>query len=342
MYNTLLVMRPIKLAIIFGVIVLASCHRPAPDAEGQRKTLSLQFIDSAVIPGNDFARYANGKWLDTATIPPTEYGAGARWEMSDSTKAHVHLILESAAGAGAAGGTITQQVGDLYLAGMDTLAIDQRGVGPVEPFLKAIDSIRDTKDILLFAASQVRVGFPLLISQRIAPDEKNSSRNIAIYDQFGLGLPDRDYYVKKDSATRALIDAYKLYLTTLFTLSGEKAAAAAQKVEQVFALESQIAAFHKTNVELMDPQKNYHKMAVSDAQKAMPLIGWETLLTALGVSSDSINIEQPEYYQGLNTLLRSTPLDIWKSYLRVHTLDNAATYLSHDLERASFAYYDQA
>lgn len=342
MCSTLLVIRPIKLAILLGLVVVTSCHPPAPDAEGQRKTLSLQFIDSAAIPGNDFARYANGKWLDTATIPPTEYGAGARWEMDDSVEAHVHLILESAAGAHAATGTITRQIGDLYLAGMDTLSIDHRGAEPVEPFLKAIDSIRDAKDILLFAASQIRIGFPLLISQGIAPDKKNSSRNIANYYQFGLGLPDRDYYVKKDSATLALIAAYKLYLTTLFTLSGDKPAAAAQKADQVFALESQIAVIHKTNVELMDPRKNYHKMAVSDAQKAMPLVGWETLLKALGVSSDSINIEQPEYYQGLNALLRSTPLDIWKSYLRVHTLDNAANYLSHDFETASFAYYDQA
>ena len=316
---------------------LASCKGPAAPAG---KTLSLQYIDSSVRPEDDLYRFANGKWQDTATIPPTEYGAGAAWEMSDSTKTHIHGILENAAAKGAPVGSITQQVGDFYAAGMDTAAIDNRGYDPVKPYLQAIDSIKDVKGILSFVTAQTRMGFGLLISQGFQPDDKNSRVNIAVYGQTGLGLPDRDYYTKTDSATLAVAAAYKTYLATLFTLTGDRDPAA--DAARVYDLERKMAAAHKTDVELRDPQQNYHKTAVRDAQKTMPVLGWATLLEQMGVHADSINIQQPGYYQALDKLLVSVPLDTWKLYLRAHTLDNAAGYLSHDFEYAAFVYYARA
>ena len=321
------------------VTALAACKGPSTPEQPTRKTLSLQYIDSAIRPQDDFYRYANGKWLDTAAIPPTEYGAGARWEMSDSTKAHIHLILENAASANAAAGSITQQVGDLYTAGMDTAAIDKRGYEPVKPYLAAIDSIKDVKGILSYVAAQTRIGSGLLIGQYFAPDDKNSRVNIAIYGQAGLGLPDRDYYFKTDKATLAVVDAYKTYLSTLFSLTGDTSAAS--DVARVYELEKKMAAAHKTQAELMDPEQNYHKMAVRDVQKAMPVLGWPALLEQFGVHADSINLPQPGYYQALNKLLVSVPLADWKLYLRAHTLDNAAGDLSHDFENASYLYYNK-
>jgi putative endopeptidase len=317
-------------------VCFVACRQSAPPTQ---KTLSLQYIDSAVRPQDDFYRFANGKWLDTATIPPTEYGAGARWEMSDSTKAHIHSILENAASANAAPGSITQQVGDFYTAGMDTAAIDKRGYEPVKPYLATIDSIKDVKGILSYVASQTRMGYSLLIGQGFGPDDKNSRMAIAIYGQAGIGLPDRDYYFKTDKATLAVVAAYKTYLSTLFALTGDKNPAA--DVERVYAIEQKMAAAHKTQAELMDPEQNYHKMAVRDVQKAMPVLGWPTLLEQLGVHADSINLPQPGYYQALNKLLVSLPLDDWKLYLRAHTLDNAANELSYDFENASYLYYNK-
>ena len=325
------------LLVSVAVAITVSCNHPAQPEE--RKTLSLQFIDSAVRPGDNFYKFANGKWLDTATIPPTEYGAGARWEMDDSTKAHIHSILESAATAHAAAGTITQQVGDLYLAGMDTVTIDKLGFQPVVPFLQTIDSIRDVSGILHYVAAGMQQGINLIIGQGIGPDDKNSRVNIAAYAQTGIGLPDRDYYFKTDSATLTVISAYKTYLTTLFTLTGDKDAAL--HAGKVYDLEKKLASAHKTQAELMDPEQNYHKTAVRDAQKAMPVIGWTGLLGDLGVHADSINIQQPGYYKALNTLLASASLDDWKLYLRAHTLDALAFSLSYDFEYAAYLYYDK-
>ena len=248
-------------------------------------------------------------------------------------------VIEAASTSDSANGTISQRVGDLYLAGMDTAAIDKRGFEPVQPYLQAIESIRDASGIMAYVAAQARISSTPFVAQNIQPDDKNSTHYLPTYYQTGLGLPDRDYYFKTDKATLAVVEAYKTYLSTLFKLTGDSAA---DHTERVYALEKKMAAAHKTNVQLMDPEKNYHKTAVADADKAMPVVGWSSLLKNLGVHADSINLSQPEYYQALNTLLKSVSLDDWKLYLRVHTLDNAAGDLSHGFESAAFAYYNQA
>lgn len=321
------------------LLAAAACRQTTPEAPA-RKTLSLQYIDSAIKPGDNFYRYANGKWLDTATVPATEAGAGARWEMSDSTKAHIHKILDDAAAAHAAAGTVTQQVGDLYLAGMDTQAIDRRGLEPVKPFLAAIDSVRDVRGLLRVAAAESRLELWSLIAIGVAADDKNSRMNIAQCYQTGLGLPDRDYYFRTDSAGLAAIAAYKKYLATLLTLGGGVDGAA--QAEKVYALERKMAAAHKTQAELIDPQANYHKMAIKDLDKANPNVGWSAFIADLGASTDSIIDRQPKYYEELDKLLVQEPLEDWKLYLRAHLLDNVANYLGHDFGDASFQYYDKA
>jgi putative endopeptidase len=329
-------------AILVFCLALSSCHSGTSSSELQRKTLYLQYIRTSIKPGDDFYQFANGKWLDTVNISSSEDGAGIWWEIEDKIKLQARRILESAANSTSAKGTIVQQVGDFYVAGMDTLGIEQGGIQPVMPYLNSIDSIRDLRDIMKYDAGQCRIGFPILLYQFIDADEKNSSRNIVKYWQFGLGLPDRDYYFKTDPATLAIVEAYKRYLATLFMLAGDSGSAIAQNVNKVYGLERKMAASHKTIVEAIDPKNIYHKMAVSDAQKAMPAIGWIKLTRDLGINTDTVDICQVEYYSALNNLLGSVPITDWKIYLRAHTLDNTATFLSHDFQAASFAYHGRA
>ncbi|MEP6514192.1 MAG: M13 family metallopeptidase, partial [Parafilimonas sp.] len=123
---------------------------------------------------------------------------------------------------------------------------------------------------------------------------------------------------------------------------GDDSATAAKNVNIVYALEKQMAASHRTNVELRDPQTNYNKMAVADLDKKMAAMGWKELLNTLHVTTDSVNVAQPGYYTKLNELLKSVPVDEWKTYLRFHLLDDAAIFLSNDFVTANFEYYDKA
>ncbi|MEO6168571.1 MAG: M13 family metallopeptidase [Chitinophagales bacterium] len=332
------------LAMAIAALVVFGCKQSSAPEEKttERKSLSLQNIDSAIKPGDDFFMYANGNWYDTATILSTESRAGARMEMDFKTKANIKGILEEVAASNAPKGTVEQKVGDFYTSGMDTAAIEQLGYQPVQPFLKQIDSIENTKDLLKFVAGQWMMYNPLLIGQYVAPDDKNSSKNLVVYYQSGLGLPDRDYYFVNDPATQAIVKAYNTYMVTLFRITGDDAATAAKNAATVYNLEKKLAGSHRTNVELRDPQSNYNKMSVNDLDKKMPALGWKELLTNLHIQADSVNVGQPGYYSKLNDLLKTAPIADWKTYLRFHLLDDVAPALSSNFVMARFEYYGKA
>jgi putative endopeptidase len=309
---------------------------------GQHKTLSLQYIDSSIKPGDDFYMYANGKWYDTATIPPTESRVGARMDMDYTTRANIKNILEQAAAAHSAPGTITQKVGDLFASGMDTVAIERRGYQPVQKLLDEINALKNGKDVMHFVAEQYTLYNTLLIGLYVAADDKNSMSNLLQFYQAGLGLPDRDYYFKTDASTQDVVKAYQTYIIKLFMLTGDDAAQANKHMNIVYELEKQMAASHRTNVELRDPQTNYNKMAVADLDKQWPFIGWKELMVQLHANVDSVNLGQPGYYAKLDTLLQTVPVETWKTYLRFHVLDNVAPLLSKDFVTANFEYTGRA
>jgi len=331
-----------KNVFLFSVIVithaciLISCNNN--DSELPPRGLSIQNIDSSVKPGDDFFMFANGKWYDTAKILPTESRAGARIEMDYIARAHIKSILDEASTANAAAGTIEQKVGDMFASGMDTVTIEKLGYDPIKPTLQQIEAITDPKSLLQFVAGQNILGNQILIGQYVGPDDKNSKKNIAIYYQNGIGLPDRDYYFKTDAATQKVVDAYKKYIQTLFTLTGDDSATAIKNTMLVYDLEKQLAESHRTNVELRDPQSNYNKTAVADIDKKMPALGWKTLLDALHVKADSVNLSQPAYYAKLNDLLNTVPIATWKTYLRFHVIDNVSNLLSKPFVAAVFEY----
>jgi len=320
---------------------ISSCNNETTTKK-ETKSLSLANIDSAIKPGNDFYQFANGRWMDTAKIPLTESGIGSGKEMYNRTKEHIKEILESVSKANNTAGSIEQKVGDFYTSGMDSVTIEKAGYDPLKPWLQKINEIKDAKAVLQFAAEQTTYSSGLLFGQYFGADEKNSTTNIAVYVQSGLGLPDRDYYFKTDAATQTVVKAYLTYMQKIFTLTGDDTVTAAKNAKAVYELEKKLAGSHRTNVELRDPQSNYNKMAVAELEKKMPVIGWTTLLKSLAVNTDSVNVSQPAYYQKLNDLLKTVSIDTWKTYLRFHVLDNAAPVLSSDFVKANFEYSGKA
>ena len=302
----------------------------------------MENIDSSIKPGDNFFLYANGKWLKTAEIPATESRIGAGLEMYNRTKDRLKSILEETAKASNTAGSIEQKVGDFYAAAMDSAAIEKMGYEPVKPYLAKIAALKDSKEVLKFVAEQMTTGGNYFIGQYIAADEKNSLKNIAVYYQSGIGMPDRDYYFKTDEATQKVVKAYQTYIEKLLTLTGDDTATAAKNRMLIYDLEKEMAKSHRTNVELRDPQSNYNKMAVADLDKSMPVIGWKEMLHGLSVNTDSVNISQPGYYSALNNLLKTVPVETWKTYLRFHLLDNAASALSSPFVNANFEYTGKA
>ncbi len=314
------------------VIAAIACQQPA----SKRTFVDVPGIDASTKPGDNFFRHVNGIWYDTAQIAADQAGVGSYMFLNIPQKKKLQFILDSVSQAQNAPGSIEQKVGDFYASGMDTATINGRGFEPLQPTLQKIAAIRDLKALTTFAAGEITVSNRSFIDFGIWPDNKNSNINIAHVVQSGLGLPDRDYYFKSDSLSIGIQKSYQKYLSKLFQLIGVDEVTADKNAEIVYSLEKQLAQSHRTNVELRDVNANYNKMAVVDLAKRQPNLNWPGVLQALGAKTDSIDMLQPGYYDKLNALLKSTPIDQWKVYLQAATVSNFANTLSKPFVDASF------
>ncbi|PRY53154.1 putative endopeptidase [Arcticibacter pallidicorallinus] len=319
-----------------ALISLGACNTEKPSSA--QKFIDVSSLDSSVAPGDNFFKYVNGKWLKTAVIPPTQTSTGSFDELYNKTKANIKKLLEEAANARADKGSVEQKVGDFYASGMDSVAIEGLGYQPIEPYLKKIEAIRNVQQLLRFEAEMDKQQSAIFTGLYIGPDEKNSSTNILSLYQSGLGLPDRDYYFRNDAETKSIQDAYKKCISQMFVLTGTTDSIATEQAESVYKFETELAKSHRVNVDLRNPQINYNKTSVADLDKKLPLFKFGSYLKNLGTSTDSINIGQPAYYDKVNELLKTAPLDTWKLYMKAHVIRGAASALSSPFVNAGFEY----
>lgn len=322
------------LLFLFAVLLSLAACRNTP----VNKTTDITGIDSALHPGDNFFNYVNRIWYDTVQIPPSQSGVGAYMFMNYPQRLRLQGILDSVSKVDNPAGSIEQKIGDFYRSGMDTLTINRLGYAPLESLLARIDSIRDMASFMKIVADQAKAGNNSVIGFYVAPDNKNSGLNIAHLYQCGIGLPERDYYFRTDSPSMAIQQAYKTYLAKLFELAGRDAAMATKNADIVYNIDKQIAASHRTNIELRDVNANYNKMAVMDLAKRQPNIGWPDVLNELGAKTDSIDVGQPGYYDKLNVILKSVPVSDWKIYLTAYTLNTYADILSKPFVDAAFEF----
>src|SRR6187549_174327 len=285
------------LYISLTLLVAAACNQTSDE---NTKHIVVTGIDSSKKPGDDFFMYANSIWYDTAQIPASQTGVGSYSFLNYPQRIRLRAILDSLSTSNNPAGSIEQKVGDFYASGMDTAAINKRGYEPIKPVLTSIDAVTDIPSLLKLVAEEQKAGNGSIIGFYVSPDDKHSTINIAQFYQTGISLPERDYYFKTDSSTLAIQKAYKQYLTTLFVLTGTDANSAQKNANIAYGIEKQLAAAHRTNIELRDVKANYNKLAVTDLSKKHPNLSWKTLLSDLGAKVDSVNVGQPAYYDKLN------------------------------------------
>jgi putative endopeptidase len=284
-------------------------------------------MDTTVSPGDNFFQYASGAWIKKTEIPASETGWGSFYTLDDDNTKNLHKILEETSAKTHDAGSLEQKVGDLYASGMDTAGIDKLGYSPIKPLLAKINGVTDYKGLLNLAAGSFKDGDGFLFGFYVAPDDKNSTQNMAQMGQSGITLPNCEYYTKTDTASVKIRAEYVKYIAKLFTLIGVDAVTAAKKAADVLKLETEIAKSHSTPVQLRDPQANYHKFAVTDFQKQVPDIDLKNVFSLMGVKTDTILVGQPKYYVALGQLLKSQPIDVWKSDLEYNTLNSSASVI---------------
>jgi putative endopeptidase len=322
------------LLVLTGVLALGACN----SSSNSKPYIAVTGIDSSRNPGDNFFLYANAKWYDTAQIPPSQSGVGAYRFMNYTQRLKLQGILDSVSKSNNPAGSLEQKIGDFYASGMDTITINQRGYEPLQPGLSRINAISSIKELMQVVADQLKVSHISLVGFNVGADQENSRMNMGHLFQAGIRMPDRDYYFKNDPATLAIQQAYKKYLFDLFTLTGSDSITAHRNAELVYNIDKQLAASHKTNIELRDIQANFHRTALTELDKRHPNIGWIAFFNAIGAKMDSIDVAQPAYYDQLNAALKSIPLGDWKTYLKASYIDYYADNLSKPFVDAAFAY----
>ncbi|HTH81464.1 MAG TPA: M13 family metallopeptidase [Mucilaginibacter sp.] len=322
-----------------GTVCLITSAFVIDGPKPKRKYIDPANMDQSVKPGDDFYQYANGHWLKTNKIPAkqSDWG-GFSMLQEDNTHKLENLLAAISDTKGQPKGSLKQRVGDLYISGMDSLAIEKRGYEPIKEDLARVDKIADVKGVITevaYARTNGRGG--TLFGFGIGQDSKNVSKYIVNFAQGGLTLPDRDYYLKDSERNKKIREAYRKYIVTLFTLTGTDAAVAAKNADIIISIETSLAKPQLSRVELRDPNKTYNKFSISDFSKTTPHLDWAQIMPMLKVTSkDSVIVEEPEFFKAEDGLLTSIPVSDWKVYLRWNILKNSAGSLSSAFVNARF------
>jgi len=317
-------------------LVAGSPTRPAP-----KPILGVDpaYIHTATSPCKDFYGYANGAF-DKVAIPGEYASYGVNQEIDERNFTILKGILEGSARKGGAKGSIGQRVGDFYAAGMDEARIEKAGLKPLAPIFHAIQAVKTPKDLVAELGRLHALGVHAGFSFGVQVDDKDSSAMIASFNQGGLGLPERDYYLRPGKEADEIRQAYGRHIAGIFTLSGDKPAVAQAKAAKVLALETKLAQASRTLVDLRDPQANYHKVARKELGALAP-IDWDTYFTAVALPATEAHvlIGQPEFYKALAGLMTSETVEDWRTYLRWHVLRAASPFLGKAFVAENFAFY---
>jgi putative endopeptidase len=310
------------------------------DRPTDRSGLIFAAMDRSVRPQNDFYGYANGTWLKNTPIPPDKSSYGLDNELTDLTLDQLHGILDKAAAAPRPPGSETQKIGDLYASFMDEPRIEMLGVHPLDAELAAVQGVHDLKGLAsLFAHfQQIDVSTPFDIG--VTQDARNSTSYALEVDQGGLGLPDRDYYLKEDDAKlKDIRQKYQAHIRRMLSLLGD--ASAAQEAQQILDLETHLARVQWTQVENRDPVKTYNKLTLARLRALVPQYDWQGFLAGddLQGKLNYVIVSQPTYLHAVGKILQDTPLPVWKSYARWHLVSTFARYLSRPFADEDFSFY---
>ena len=290
-------------------------------------------MDKSVMPGNDFYAFANGTWAKNTAIPADKSNYGMFTALADLSQKRTQEILE------AAKGDPGSMIGRAYASYLDSASVEAKGLAPIQPWLAKIRTV-DKPGLAALLAEADRNGVSHFFGGYVGQDDKNPDVYIYTMFQGGLGMPDRDFYLKDNERNAKLQAAYLKHLENVLTLAGEQDAAA--RAQAVYAFEKQIATVHWDKNDSSDATKVYNKMTLAELEKAAPGFDWTTFVRGIGVKEDALLVSQPSAFTGEAKLIADAPIGVLRDALLVRSLDGFSDVLPDAVAKEAFSFYGTA
>lgn len=315
----------------------------APDSDSHASDM-----DRSVKPGDDFYRYANGGWIATTAIPAGQQSYGTGSILSERASGQVRDLVQGAAAAQAAKGSIAQKVGDYYASFMDADGIEAKGLTPLADEMAKISAIKDKASLSSYLGSTLNSEVDGLTTNadhvfgiQINQGFEDADHNPPHIWQGGLGMPDRDTYIDPTPEKEKSRAQYQAHIAAMLKLVGVSDAEA--KAAKILALEIRIAQTHASDSDAVDAFKQNNSWKRADFASKAPGMDWDAYLASAGLAGQSdFTIWQPSAVIGTSALVASENVDVWKEYLRLHLLDHYAAVLPKAIADEHFAFYGKA
>ena len=306
-------------------------------------SLDTGSMDRGVDPCVNFYQYSCGNWRRQNPIPPDQSSWSVYDKLADENLRLLWGVLQQEADSSHSRTPNEQKIGDFFHACMDEGAIANAGLDPLRPALAAIDAVQSKRELAtLLAREHVQQNSNALFNFGSNQDFANAQQVIAFAEAGGLGLPDRDYYVKTDAKSQETRAKYLDHVARILTLAGEDTAAAHRHADIVMSIETALAKASLTRVERREPHNLFHKMKTAEFKALTPDFDWDAYLSGIGLAPPAVvNVTQPAFYKEVQQLLKERDLADWKTYLRWQLLDGNARYLSPPFVNENFAFFSK-
>ena len=291
----------------------------------------MKGMETSVQPGDDFYAFANGSWAKNTPIPADKSNYGMFTALGDLSQQRTRDILD------AAKGNKKSIIGRAYSSYLDSARVEKLGLKPIQPWLNQIKAV-DKAGLAKLLATADRSGIPHFFGGYVNQDDKNPDVYIYQMGQGGIGMPDRDFYLKDGERNAATQAAYLKHLENILMLAGEANAAA--RAEAIYDFEKAIATVHWDKNDSGDATKAYNKLTIADLTQAAPGFDWTTFIRGIGVNEDSILVAQPSAFTGEAKLIADAPIEVIRDLLIVRSLDSFSNVLPDAIANETFSFYE--
>jgi len=319
-----------KITILFLILTITSLHSQT------KSGIVLKNMNTGVAPGNDFYNYCNGSWQTQFQLPESDARYGSFNEIYNTNLKRIKVLLDKMANDKAAvAGSDVQRIRDFYLSGMDSIKLDEEKFFPLIPLLSRIDSLKTPQDVQTLKSELDYVGIPLFFTIYVAPDLKNSKKNVLYITQAGYGMGDREYYHNPKKET--IRTEYKVYLNSLFTLSRHTEEQSALAADEVLSYETSLSNEALSIQELRETEKTYNPYSFNELQKLTPSFNWSAYFASKKIiTPDTVIVTSVSFLKQIDVLMSRAPLNIIQFYAKAQVLMAAAPYLSQKFQYIDF------